>query len=423
MLFLNNPDVPIEPIGARQPPEPARGFHRAAFTNLTERRWITVEGRVTFVSKRGAGLEFELQSDRDLISVWLADAAELDSSRLLNARVQVTGAGRGVVTADQRIVLGRLFAANAQELVVEETIEGQPPFPITSVAQVQSLPIAAARRGLPVRIRGVVTSAKHNLNEHWMSIQDETRGIFVSLYSVTNSFPASGEFWEVEGHSGAGDFAPVIIADKTSLLGDGRLPEPVRPTWIELLNGSLDVQWAEIQGLVTGVHSNNLSLWLPEGLLEVQMDGRNETQLKPFEKSVVRVRGVLYATWDAQTREVRVGRVMMRNADINVDTPAPLNPFEAVEKTPRELFLFDPHATPYRQVKVHGQILHADATQIFLEEAGTGLRLLPAGQTDLHPGDLVEAVGYPDFSRTAVQLREVMVRKTGQGALPVAHTS
>ena len=253
-----------------------------------------------------------------------------------------------------------------------------------------------------------------------MSIQDETRGIFVSLHSVTNSFPALGEFWEVEGHSGAGDFAPVIIADKIALLGDGRLPEPVRPTWIELLNGSLDVQWVEIQGLVTGVHSNNLSLWLPEGLLEVQMDGRNEAQLKPFEKSVVRVRGVLYATWDAQTREVRVGRVMMRNAEINVDTPAPLNPFEAVEKTPRELLLFDPHATPYRQVKVRGQILYADATQIFLEEAGTGLRLLPSGKTDLHPGDLVEAVGYPDFSRTAVQLREVMVRKTGQGALPVA---
>src|SRR5205807_10527746 len=113
-----------------------------------------------------------------------------------------------------------------------------------TVRKVQSLPIRDARRALPVRIRGVVTDAKNAAYERWMSLQDDTRGIFVSLTNLSNSFPAFGEFWEMEGHSGVGDFAPVVIADKMTFLGEGRLLEPARPTWTELLNGSMDVQWA-----------------------------------------------------------------------------------------------------------------------------------------------------------------------------------
>jgi signal transduction histidine kinase len=148
------------------------------------------------------------------------------------------------------------------------------------------------------------------------------------------------------------------------------------------------------------------------------MDDFFESDLKPFEKSVVRVRGVLYAVWNAATREVRVGNVMMRNATINVDLPAPADPFDAVVKTPRELLLFDAQATAFRRVKVHGQIIYADATQIFLEQDGAGLRLLPADKIDVRPGDLVEAVGYPDISKTALLLREASVRQTGKAALP-----
>jgi signal transduction histidine kinase len=168
------------------------------------------------------------------------------------------------------------------------------------------------------------------------------------------------------------------------------------------------------------VQSNRVSLLLPEGRLEVLMDGCHESQLKPFEKNVARIRGVLYAMWNAETREVRVGSVMMRNATISVDAPAPGDPFDAVVKTPRELRLFDAQATAFRRVKVRGQIVYADATQIFLEDNGVGLRLLPSEKTDLHPGDLVEAVGYPDIGRTMLLLREVILRKTGAAALPKA---
>ena len=166
------------------------------------------------------------------------------------------------------------------------------------MAQVQDLPIEEARKALPVRIHGTVTGAIIISRERWMSFQNDTRGIFVRLTDVSNAAPVAGELWELEGVSAAGDFASIIAAKHMTPLGDGVLPTPLTPTWPELLNGTRDVQWAELNGLVADVRSNVISLHLPEGRLEVELEGFYETELKPFLKSVVRIRGVLYAVSD-----------------------------------------------------------------------------------------------------------------------------
>ncbi len=420
-LFLGDLSVPIISFGRTQPLEAKPGrLLPIGMTNLDERWWTGVEGRVEFVSHDGEGVSFDLRSDQRVISVRLADAEGLDLSGLLNARVRLTGIARYVMTLDQTQALGKLFAASAKDLIfVDRPFEtGDPALPLTSVAEVQNLPIERARKGLPVRIRGIVTGATKTTTEHWMSFQDDTRGAFVRLDTFASTVPAFGELWEIEGRSGAGNFAPIIIADKITRLGEGLLPPPVSPTWTELLNGSRDVQWAELKGLVTDVHSNTIGLYLPEGRLDVGLEGFFESDLKPFLKANVRIRGVLYAEWNAATREVRVGRVVMRNSTISVDVPAPADPFDAAVRTPRELLLFDAQASAFRPVKVRGQIVYADANQLFLEAEGTGLRLLPVEKTSARPGDLVEAVGYPDIRRTELLLREVLLRKTGEAPLP-----
>jgi signal transduction histidine kinase len=423
LLFLGDSQLQLLPLGRTNVPAAHdRKLLTANFKQQAEHQWITVEGRVNFVSHVGAGVRFDLASDRHTISVRIADAAGLDASRLLHSRVRITGVGRGVVTLDQTPVLGKLFAASAAELVFVEPAlgEGETALPLTSVAQVQSLPIERARQALPVRIRGTVTGGVYTSQERWMSFQDDTRGIFVRLSALTNVAPAVGEIWEVTGHSGAGDFAPVIVADQITRLGEGLLPTPVVPTWTELLNGSRDVQWAELKGLVTDIHSNSITLHLSEGRLDVQLEGLFESELRPFVKDVVRIRGVLYAVWDAVTREVQVGQVMLRNPSLSVEVPAPADPFDAVLRTPRELLMFDAQASAFRPVKVRGQIVYADATQLFLEDDDTGLCLLPTEKTGFRPGDLIEAVGYPDISRQQLLLREVLVRRTGQAPLPAA---
>ena len=420
MLFLGDQSVPVIRRSRGEIPQAVPGGRMGAINKPDDRYWTTVEGRASFVSQTGEGLQFDLAIDRHIISVKLADAAGLDPASLMNARVQVTGVGRGILTANQTLELGKVFAACAKDLVFIGPAPGEsePPLPLSSVEQVQSLPIDQAQLAIPVRIRGTVTGAMKTSQEQWMSFQDDTRGIFVPLSALSNASPAFGEMWEVEGHSAAGDFAPVVVAERATRLGEGFLPTPVKPTWTELLNGSRDVQWVELKGLVTDVHTNTVSLRLPEGRLDVELEGLDESDLQPLLRAVIRIRGVLYAVWDANTREVRVGQVKMRSATLSLEVPAPPNPFDAVVKTPRDLLLFDAQATAFRPVKVHGQIVYADSTQLFLEQDGAGMRLLPMEKTDIRPGDLVEAVGYPDIGREELLLREALLGKTGEAPLP-----
>ncbi len=420
LLFVENLQATVSKIGTDDVLTPTPSVIGEPMADLDERRWVSVDGRITFARTVGRGVEFELCSERDSMRVRIADAPEINPAALLNSRVRMVGVGRGVFNLDRRIILGQLFAATVKELkFLDSGVNGAAlPSVLTTAQEVQTLRLEYARSNLLVHIRGVVTS-KGPPYDLWLSIQDETRGIFVDLHAISNAVPVCGESWDIIGHSGAGDFAPVVVADSGTRLGIGRMPEPARPAWNELINGSMDVQWAEFQGLVTDVHTNTLSLLLAGGELDVQMEGHFESQLKQFEKSVVRIRGVLYAAWNTGTREVHVGNILMRNAIINVDIPAPNDPFDAVLKTPRELLLFDAQATAFRRVKVRGQIIHAEPGRVFLTANGAGLRVLPAGKVDVHAGDMVEAVGYPEISDTSLFLREAIIRRTDQAPLPL----
>ena len=417
LLFIGPPSVKITKVGTREIPPAASAIIGEPMTNNTGQRWVSVEGRVNFVAPAGNGWELKLHSQADSIRARIADGKGFDAARLMNSRVQITGAGLAIYNLDQRIVLGEMFVVSGKDVKLLD-VTAEPPGetkPLLSAREVQTLPAEEARLSLPVHLKGVVTSLGA-VYDRWFSIQDDTRGIFVHFGTVSNDIPIPGEYYEVFGHSAAGDFAPTVVAESFHRLGRSDFPEPVHPTWHDLASGSMDVQWSEIQGLVTDVKSNTLSMLLPGGQLEVQVD-QYESRLAQFKKSVVRLQGVLFANW-TNSHEIIVGTVRMRNCRITVEAPAPTDPFDAVEKTPRDLMQFDAQAATFRRVKVPGQVLHTEPKQILLVQGGMGIRIYPMAPQELTPGDLVEAVGYPDITTNMLFLREAIVRKTGHQDLP-----
>ena len=282
-LWVGNFAVPVKKLGTNAPPSAPPAMIGESMATPEERRLATIEGRVSFVTSRGQGLGFELRAGRETVLVQMADAGALKPADLLNACVRVSGLAGGVLTENQRLVLGRLVVASSQELTILENPPGkgtQPPV-LTTVMQVHSLSDDDALRHLPVTIRGVVTAVSQPI-ERWMAIQDDTRGSFVRLVDVTNCLPAVGEVWSIAGYTQPGDFAPIIVAEKAELLGQGRLPEPAHVGWSQLVNGSMDVQWVEIQGMVTAVSSNRMPLVFPEGHQEISHAGMGRSGIERF---------------------------------------------------------------------------------------------------------------------------------------------
>ena len=308
----------------------------------------------------------------------------------------------------------KLECAFCQEIAGKPK-EGPPPLPLLgTVEQIKRLTRDEWERGYPVKIRGVITT----LVDSGFFIQDSTRSIYARWRSPTDyDVPRMGELWEIEGATFA-EFAPNIRVTKATRLGLGTLPEPLHPTPDQLSNGSLDTEYVEVQGAVTSIMGDEITLLTRGGNIWLQLPDVPRDELRHLEDALVRVRGCVVPVRDIHTQEVVPGRMSFLNASINVDEAAPADPFAIRLKHASDLLLFDLRGGAFQRVKIAGQIVHQRGRQLFLLDNGTGLRVIPKTNEVWQAGDLVETVGFPDFSSPSPMLREAVVHRTGHGSLP-----
>jgi len=291
---------------------------------------------------------------------------------------------------------------------------------LTTAAQVQRLKPDEADRHYPVQIRAVVICDEPSLYDG-LFVQDATRGIFVRQISPTSgNRPKVGEYWEIEGVTMPGDFAPLIEASRMTRLGQTSLPEPARPTWDQLINGSMDAQYVEIQGIVTDVKWQALTLFMHDGKMKVSFNEQDEREFNRLADSLISIRGTLRACWNDKTHQVEVGHVNIGNPLISIVRPASEDIFATPKKSVADLLLYDMQAGALQRVQVTGQIVGFSAGEYYLMDGTNGLHFIPGNPVELRVGELVRVVGFPELGGAAPMLREAAVRQTGRLPLPVA---
>lgn len=429
LLFVGKPSLQVKVIGQAAFPKP-RSLVIGQTLGQGNGQWVEVEGKVTFASEGSESLNLELSTETSRVHVEIADKSGLSAGQLLNRRIRATGFCQSAFTSEGGEAFGVLLVPGSQQIELsdasstasETTVTNGTALPLlTSAAEIHRLKSEEAQRRYPVKIRGVVTSV---LPEHEaFTMQDSTHGIYVIDLSESRSgTPRIGEYLEVEGVSDPGQFAPVVDASGVRILGLGSLPPPVRHSWYQLINGSLDAQYVEIQAILTSVQTNGVILRTADGtiLTDIRVANGEPEDLTRYEDALIRVRGCLFATWDYVTRRVKVGEIRINGADIAVDQPAPDDLFSTPAKTASELLLFDPQASVFQRVKVSGQIIHIQGPDYFMMDGNNGVRFILKHPSDLQVGDVVDAVGFPELSTASPVLREAVVRKRSHSALPQA---
>ncbi len=431
-LFIRQPAVRITVTGHGTPPSPAPiaiGQSLPSGNSI----WATVEGRVASVKKQGDGFELELKSGEARMRVTLVDFSDTSAAQLLNRRIRATGFCQPVFAADGIKVAGVLLVQSGNEIEIIEPADassassripaGEQKLPtLTTAEQVRGLNREDAKLGYPLRIRGVVTCVQAD-NQTFV-IQDSTVGLSV-IDAAPRHFdlPQVGEFVEIEGRTGD---AGTARAGTIRRLGMGSLPEPLHPTWDQLLNGSLDSQWVEIAGLVESITQrpgwSRVMLRTRSGVLKVDLrrGGIQPAPIEQYENASVRLRGCMFADWLPDLR-LKIGQIRMFDVNIFVDRSAPTDSFSLPVTTTASLMRFDPAFDTSRQVKVAGQIVYVrDGLDYFMMDGTNGLRFRAKQPLNLVAGDLVEAVGFPELSGAAPFLRAAEARKTGHAKLPEA---
>lgn len=293
---------------------------------------------------------------------------------------------------------------------------------LTNAAQVLSLSAERASQRLPVRVQGVVTAAEPTWNGKFF-VQDETSGVFVD--DQTDPRPEPGDVVVVTGVTHPGAYAPIITAPAWRKIGTAPLPEPLKVPIEDIMSGIEDGQRVEVVGIVRAVTpgKTNTDLDLAAGGYRLHVFPKTPTNIDPMSLigARVRVQGTAAASFNAALRHlVSVVLFVPRRADFIVEKTEAVDPFHEPILPLNGIAQYRRDLTPGKRVHVKGVVtLQRPGEDIFLEDKTGGLHVRTHQPETFAIGEVVEAVGFPDFDHFLPVLDDAVIRRTSQPQEPV----
>lgn len=304
--------------------------------------------------------------------------------------------------------------------------------PIVHIGEVRALAWDDAAKSLPVRVRGVVTWQGFR---DQLIVQDDTGGCWLEMSEARGrqlwtaddtifDLIRVGDVLEIEGVSGPGGYAPVILPTSLRIVGKQPLPaaRAMEPT--RFFSGAEAGLRIEVRAVVQGYRSAG-SAWV----LELNADpGRftAEVPLGALPDPAALVDAVVRVTGVAVTRINSRGELTMprlfssRASDLVIEVPAPA-PFAAPLVGLDRLLPFRPEPAGPHRLCVIGVVTYAlKGKFLYLQEGDSAVRVEVRSTEPFQVGDRVEASGFVDMTRAVGMLVEAQVRKIGIGTTPTA---
>jgi signal transduction histidine kinase len=289
---------------------------------------------------------------------------------------------------------------------------------LTRADQVRRLTPEQAAQGYPVRVRGVITD---DVPAPDFFVQDSTAGIYVEGRKLHNFPHRFGDLVEVEGVTGPGKFAPVILEQNLRVLGKGELPKTRLYSFEELADGQLDSQWVRVRGIVRSVAIDRSSwrevtlamhLAVGPGELAVRVPIGEQYDFSRWIDSEVLLEGVCGSLFNAQRQLSGVLLYVPRLSLVELEAPAKEVPLAS-------LLTFSPGDGTRHRVRVRGTVEYQQPGQaVFLENQGKGLRVRTQEDSRLAPGDVVDVLGFPDMGESAPVLEDAVFQLIRHGHAP-----
>lgn len=436
-LAPDNRPLQVEQLGWASFPSPRQIFIDQILESNDNGFWAETQGQITQINHFAHSTMMELSVGNAHLRAEIGEGKDQISTNLMNHVVRLVGLCLGGYNTQGFKIPCILLVPSWRQMEVldlapvpMETNSAALP-ELTTADAVHHLSRVEAQRAYPVKIRGVVTGMESAY--HSLVLQDASGGVYCDISNCdaratqnlqldeTNLFQV-GEFIEIEGKTDPGYFAPTVIARRILKLGVGQLPEPIHPTWDQILNGSLDAQFVEIKGVVTVATDRDASILTPNGVIHiiVTRDGRVTGELASYLNSLIEIRGVLLAQWNFETHQVTVGEIRICDPIVTAEKQANSDVFSAPRRTPSDLLLFDPRASLFQRVCVSGQIIYLSGMDGFLMAGTNGLRFVARNVEDIHVGDKVDVAGLPELGGASPILLDAVLRKTGHTTLPNA---
>jgi signal transduction histidine kinase/DNA-binding response OmpR family regulator len=335
------------------------------------------------------------------------------------------------------LTLGSVWLAPASPAQAADPVTG-----LTPIAELKALSPEATRSRPALRIRGVVTYV--HPATYALFVQDETAGTYVMTGTperLTSLHLKPGTSVEISGRAAAGDFAPILggLNDQDpppiQVLGEVGLPRPIRVSPDLAAAAGLENRWVEASGVIQTVQllkeqpgddRARLTLDAGDGTFQVVVAGwapepPAASGTSGWLDSAIRVRGVYGSV--ANPRKQLIGsRVLVPSlAQVEVEQPAPSNPF-ATPMTPlSSLLQFQATAMPAHRVHVQGTVVVIRPGHgFYLQADNVGLWVATAERVGLQVGEEAQVAGFAKLGVANPRLEGPVWRSAGKTDLPPA---
>jgi PAS domain S-box-containing protein len=290
---------------------------------------------------------------------------------------------------------------------------------LTTIQEVRDLPSEKARLGYPIHIRAVVTYA--NRPNADLFVQDASGGIYVNEGQFTVDYHF-GQFLEIEGISGPGDFASQIEKPNIRILGEAPLPAPQKVSGEEFTTGAMDSQYVDLEGVVKSAAENQGGL-----LLHVASGAANihafVLDYKPIPQGLVgakvRLQGASGGYYNPRNQFLGALLLVPGLKNLIIEAPAPEDLFSIPVRPIHIVLRLGPASEFNRRVHVQGVVTLQDPGEvIYIRDAGEGLEVETRQTTPLQIGDRVDVVGFPAVGGYSPILQDAVYRKIGTSEVP-----
>ena len=307
--------------------------------------------------------------------------------------------------------------------IMGRPLTNDPPAPdglmpvLCRVEEINELPSSdAARRGYPVRLRGVVTYVDPSSDR--VFVQDETGGIAV----MRSEGMAPVEFRqgvEVGGFTAVDGRRTLVVTQARwrVLQTNAPLPAARVATIGDFARGRVQNAWVQVAGLVHEVTNRDSYVEF-----HIRIDGGElyarapRDNFPPIEDREAVVTGVGGVQWNAQDPPLALRMFVPGPRQIELADQAKAAPFSLPSTPVRYLIQRGNLAwNPLKRVKARGVVTAQRLGEsLFLCDGLDNLFVTSAQRTPLQPGDVVEVAGWPVANAFSAKLEDAIFRPLGQ---------
>ena len=303
-------------------------------------------------------------------------------------------------------------------------LSAAPPQTLTSVLAIKHLPATQASIQHPVHLRAIVTYNNTGRDGNVYSIQDASGGIFLEAPKQRPE-GKPGDLVDIRGVTTfSSGYAPAVIEPLVRVIGKAHLPRPRTLSFSALASGASDGLLVTLSGLVRAIStldgSTTLRFDTGDDIVNVFVPDTPRQELERLVGATLKIEAVCSNLFNAKNQLNGVEFYAPSRDSLVVLQRATDDPFDSPPVRVDSLMLFHAGGSGRSTQRVHlrGVVTYAHNASVYLWDESGGIAMQQTGTTPLHPGDLIDAVGFSAVGAYSPVLTDVSIRKRGTARQP-----